>query len=81
MIPDWKDEKLMGKVRKSVRYYETRTGEGNYNSMHENSLYEIEYHDGAMDQLTANIIAESMMSQVDSGVHQYRLLTEVTDQK
>ena len=34
-----------------------------------------------MEQLAANIIAENMMSQVDSGGHHYQVLTEVTDHK
>ena len=34
-----------------------------------------------MDQLSDNIIAENMMSQVDSEAHHYQVLTEVTDQK
>ena len=39
VLPDWKGEKLMGKFRKRVRYDDTSTGEGNYNSMHDKSLY------------------------------------------
>ena len=33
-----KGEKLMGKFRKRVRYYDTSTSEGNYNAMHDKSL-------------------------------------------
>ena len=33
MLPDWKGKKIMGKVSKRVRYDDTSTGEGNYNSM------------------------------------------------
>ena len=54
--------------------------EGNYNAMHDKSLYEIEYTDGTMQQPVANIIADNMMSQVDSEGHNYQVLTEVTDQ-
>ena len=46
VLPDWKGEKLMGKVRKRVIYDEPSTGEGNYNSMHDKYLYEVEYPDG-----------------------------------
>ena len=49
--------------------------------MHGNSLYEAEYPDGKTEQLSANIITENMMSQVDSEGHHYQVLTEVTDQK
>ena len=38
-IPDRKGEKLMGEFSKSVRYDDTSTGEGNYNAMHDKSLY------------------------------------------
>ena len=81
MLPDCKGEKLMGKVRKRVRYDDTSTGEGNYNAMHDKSLYEVEFPDQTTDQLVANIIAENMMSQVDYEVHHYQVQTDVTDQK
>ena len=71
----------MGKVKKCVRYDDTSTGEGNYNSMHDKSLYEFEYPDGMTEQLSSNIIAENMLSQVDSEGHHYQVLTEVTDKK
>ena len=61
MLPDCKGEKLMGKVRKRVRYYDTSTGGGDYNAIHDKSLYEVEYPDGTTEQLVANIIAENMM--------------------
>ena len=81
MLPDWKGEKLMGKVRKRVRYDDTITGEGNYIAMHEKYLYEVEYPDGTTDKTEANIIAENMMSQVDYEGHHYQVLTELTDHK
>ena len=71
----------MGKVRKNVRYDTTITGEGNYNAIHDKYLYEVEYTDGTTEQLVANIIAENILSQVDSEGHQYQVLTEVTDHK
>ena len=81
MIPDRKGEKIMGKVRKRVRCDDTSTGEGNYNAMHEKSLYEVEYYDGTTEKLEDNIIAENILSQVDSEGHHYQVLTEVTDHK
>ena len=47
----------MGKVRKRVRYDDKSTGEGNYNAMHNISLYEVEYPDGTTEKLAVNIIA------------------------
>ena len=69
----------MGKISKRVRYVDTSTGKGNYNAMNENSLYKVEYPDGMTEQLLDNIIAENMMSQVDSEGNHYQVMTEVTD--
>ena len=71
----------MGKVSKLVRYDDTSTGEGNYNSMHYKSLYEVKYPDGTTEQLAANIIAENVMSLVDSEGHHYQVITELIDHK
>ena len=49
--------------------------------MHDKHLNEVEYTDGTTDQLADNIIAENMMSQVDSEGHHYQVLTKVTDHK
>ena len=81
MLPDRKGEKLMGEVRKRGIYYDTSKVEGNYNAIHDKYLYEVEYTDGTTEQLAANIIAENMLSQVDSEGHHYQVLTEVTDNK
>ena len=75
MLPDWNGEKLMVKVRKRVIYDDTSTGEVNYNAMQDKSLYEVEYPDGTTEQLADNIVAENMMSQVDSEGHHYQILT------
>ena len=80
-IPDRKGEKLMGKVKKLVRYDDTSIGKGDYNVICDKSLYDVEYPDGTMEKLAANIIAENMMSQVDSEGHHYQVQTEVTDHK
>ena len=74
-------DKLMGKVSKCVRYDYTSTGGGNYNGIHDKPLYEVEHPDVITYQLSADIIAENIMSQVDSESHHYQLITEVTDQK
>jgi hypothetical protein len=44
--------------------------------------YEVEFKDGATDTYTANIIAESMYSQVnEDGNSYYSLLSEIVDHK
>ena len=40
VLPDRKGEKLMGKVRKVVKYYCISIGEDNYNDMHNKYVYE-----------------------------------------
>ena len=62
VLPDWKGDKLMGKIRKRGRYDDIITGEVNYNAMHDKSLYEVEYPDGTTEQMAANIPAENMLS-------------------
>ena len=47
----------MGKVSKHIRYDDTHIGEGNYNAMHDKSLYEVKYPYRTMEKLVANIIA------------------------
>ena len=37
--------------------------------------------DGSSQELTSNIIAESMFAQVDSESHYYQLLQEITDHR
>ena len=68
-------------VRKRVRYDDAITGGVNYNAMHDKSLYEVEYPDRTAEQLAANIIAENMLSQVESEGHHYQVLTGVIDHK
>ena len=65
VLPDFKGEKLMRKVRKGVRYDDKSTGKDNSNAMHDKYLYQVEYPDGMTEQLEDNIIAENMLSQVD----------------
>ena len=81
VLPGNKGETLTRKINKLVRYYDTSTGKASYNVIHDNSIYEIEYPDGTMEQLAANIIAGSMLSQVDSEGYHYQVLNEVTDHK
>ena len=69
--PNRRGEKLIEKVRKRIRYYDTSTGEGNYNAICDKSLYKIEYPDGNTEQLSVNIIAKNMLSQVESEDHHY----------
>ena len=68
----------MGKVRKRVIYDGTSTGKGNHISMNDKYLYEVEYPDEMTEQLADNIIAENMMSQVDSEGNHYQVMGTYT---
>ena len=61
MILNHKVAKLMEKVRKHVRYYDTSTGKGNFNDMHDKYLYKVEYPDGTTEKLADIIIDENML--------------------
>ena len=71
----------MLKFRNCIKYDDIIIGEVHYNAMHDKSVYEIEYHDVMMEQLTANIIAKNMISQDDYEVCHYQVLTGLTDHK
>jgi hypothetical protein len=43
--------------------------------------YEVQFPDGHVEELTANVIAESMFSQVDDEGHHFQLMKEITDHK
>ena len=81
MLPDRKDEKLMGKVRKGVKYDDILTGEGHYNATHDKSEYEVKYPDGSTEQMVDKILTGNVLSQVYFEGHHYQVLTEVTYHK
>ena len=80
---DGKGNKLMAKVTKRLRDNDgkTVTTARAQNPLHDSSIYEVEYPDGTTEQLTANIIAENMMSQIDSEGNQFLLLNEIQDHR
>ena len=51
------------------------------NPLTNTSLYEVEFPDGHVEELQCNIIAENMMSQVDSEGHYYQLLAGISDHR
>ena len=56
-------------------------GVRNTNPILDTREYEVEFPDGATDVFTANMIAESMYSQVDGDGHSFTLMSEITDHK
>jgi hypothetical protein len=79
-LPDPKGISLMAKVMKKVRSADTNEG-NSYNPLHDHSSYEVQFSDGTTDELTANVIAENMLSNVDSEGYHYQLLSEIVDHK
>ena len=79
-LPNAADEKLMTKVRKKVRSDNRNDGK-NYNPIFDSSVYEVQFSDGTMEEIAANMIAECMLSQVDSKGHHYQILKEISDHK
>ena len=71
----------MVKVRKCIKYDDIITVECHYSVMHNKSVYKVEYSYGTTEQLSASIIAENMLSQVDSECRHYQVLTEFSDHK
>jgi hypothetical protein len=52
-------------------------GEGNSNPILDTRIYEVQYPDGAVAEYSANIIAENILSQVDSDGYGYSYLSEI----
>jgi hypothetical protein len=50
-----------------------------YNPILDNSEYLIEFNDGTTKEITANIIAESMFSQIDDEGQHFQLLSKISD--
>ena len=44
-------------------------------------MYEMEYHDGSSQKLSANVIAENMFASVDEEGHRHLLLDSIVDVK
>jgi hypothetical protein len=54
-------------------------GKVHLNPMLNTCLYKVEFPDGSMDAFGANIIAESMILQIDDEGHSFQLLKEIID--
>ena len=79
-LPGTGNAKQMARVVKRIKTGNENT-DGNYNPILDTSEYLVEFGDGTTKELTANIIAESMFSQVDAEGHHYQLLDEITEHR
>jgi hypothetical protein len=73
-------ENLSGKVIARKRDADGNPiGKANMNPILDTRVYDVEFPDGNVDKYAANIIAESMVAQVDDEGIQYLLMDEITD--
>jgi len=80
ILPNSANQKLMARVRKKISSDDRN--EPNYdNPLRDHSTYEIVFPDGTTDEVEANIIAESMVSECDPEGRQYKLLKEISDHR
>lgn len=56
-------------------------GVANSNPLLDTREYDIEYHDGTIETVTANLIAENILSQVNEKGHRQLMLDEIIDHK
>ena len=54
-------------------------GIANKNPLLDSRVYEVEYNDGSMEAITANIIAENILSQVDDNRNKQMMMEEIMD--
>ena len=82
MLPGPGDYDQMARVVKRIKDNNGQPrGVSNANPMLDTTEYLVEFPDGTQKELTANIVAESMFSQVDSEGHHYQLLKEISDHR
>lgn len=75
-VPDAAGVRRMAKVIKQVsRGDENPTN----NPLLDHSVLEVEFHDGTVDRLQANVVAENMMSQVDTNGHHFQTMREIVE--
>ena len=79
-ITDETGRSAMARVMKRIKDNDGNgVGVATANPLTNTSLYEVQFPDGHVEELQYNIIAENMMSQVDSEGHHYQLLAEISD--
>jgi hypothetical protein len=77
----------MGEITKVKVVGRKRDADGNPIGVHNTNPildtreYEVEFPDGATDVFMANMITESMYSQVDSDAHSFVIMSEIIDHK
>lgn len=77
-LPTASGERRMGIIRDKLKEA-NNSAIDDYKPYADHSLYKVDFSDGASREVTANIIAENMLSQVDSEGTHFQLLKEICD--
>ncbi len=81
LLPHGENEQLAKVVRRSIDQNGKLIGTFDENPMLNSMVYEVEFPDGVVKNYSANMIAENILSQVDSNGMQHRLLDSIIDHK
>lgn len=63
--------------RRAVDSEGRAVGSGHVNPLLDSRLYEVEYDDGSTEILSANLLAENILEQVDENGHKHRMMEEI----
>jgi hypothetical protein len=75
-------EMLHAKVKRRALDYNGRPiGKESNNPITDTRLYEVEFIDGTTETMSANIIAQNILSQVDEEGHRQLMMDEITDHR
>ena len=82
LIFDRGGERHHGAVVKRAKGFDGRPiGRKHENPLFDTRQYVVEFADGVVENYTANVIAENVVSQVDNEGHEYLLLKEIIDHR
>jgi hypothetical protein len=79
IVTDASGNRCMAKVLRRVRESYATDNVGNQNIFNDCSVFKVEFPDGTIDRLNANVIAENLFAQVDEHGHQFQLLNEIVE--
>jgi len=80
VLPNSADQNLMAKVKRKLKS-DDRNRPDYYNPLRDHSRYEVEFPDGTVDEVEANVIAESMITECDQDGRHYKLFEEISDHR
>ena len=77
VLPNSADQNLMARVKKKIMSND-RNGSDHYNPIKDHSKYVVQFPDGTTDEVEANVIAESMITECDPEGRHYKLFREIS---